>query len=75
MSVLTDLEEAGICVDITQRMAIFAMAKALDNTEITIAFNEINKTLIDSGAYEEESINKFINIYKGATITISDQLK
>lgn len=75
MSTLTDLEEAGICVDITQRMAIFAMAKALDNTEIAIAFDQINKTLIDSQAYEEESINKFIKIYRDATITINDQLK
>ena len=74
MENIKDFDELAMCMDITSRMAIFAMAKAMNTGEIAMSFDEMNKTLTGEGGYDVDKLAPLIDMYKKATIAISDAL-
>ena len=68
------MDEFAMCADITTRMALFAMAKALTPEEIELAFSEINNSLTAQGGYEAEKLIPLTETYKGAVLQINSGL-
>ena len=71
MKYMKDMDEFAMCTDITTRMTLFSMAKALTPEEIELAFNEINNSLTAQGGYEVENLVPLTEAYKDAVLQIN----
>lgn len=71
MSEIRDTEELAICMDITSRLALFALAKSMSEDEIKTVFSEVDKSLNGAGVYSKGKVTPLIDSYKGAVIAIS----
>ena len=71
MNNIKDMDEFAMCADISTRMTLFAMAKALTPEEIEIAFSEINNSLTMQGGYEVGKLIPLTEAYKAAVLQIN----
>ena len=74
MNNVKDIDEFAMCADISTRMTLFAMAKALTPEEIELAFNELNNSLTAQGGYEAEKLIPLTETYKDAVLQINASL-
>ncbi len=72
MSQLKDTEELGIALDVTTRMALYALSKTCGETEIK-QFFEAMKTALDQ-EYDPGKVAPLLEQYKAAAIAISKAL-
>ena len=70
MEHLQDTEELGIALDVTTRMALYALSKACGETEIRQFFGEL-KTLLDQ-EYNPDKVAPMLEQYKAAAISLSN---
>ena len=71
MKSMKDMDEFVMCADISTRMTLFAMAKALTPEEIEMAFSEINESLTMQGGYELKKLMPLTESYKNAVLQIN----
>ena len=70
MNPIEDLDELAICIDISSRMAVYALAKTCGEVEIEQFFGAV-KTFLDQ-EYETTKVAPLIEKYKEAAITLSN---
>lgn len=76
MSKKMNIEEFEICMDITTRMALFALSLAANKETLPLLFDGIKTGLVDMYPKDKtELISKLVDQYKAAVIATSDELK
>lgn len=77
---INEREEFDLMIDITRRMAAFALAIACDkdSDKITSIFDEIESGIIESGYFgfgdKNELIGTFVAQYKQTAVNVSQKL-
>lgn len=70
MSNLQDAEEPGIALDVTTRMALYALSKSCGEIEIRQFFGEL-KLLLDQ-EYNPDKVAPLLEQYKEAAVSLSN---
>lgn len=75
MNKMENISEFEICMDITTRMALMALAKACSEDEMGPVFAGIEIGLVEAYSDDkEDKIKEFIQQYKDATILVKKEL-